>query len=368
MIDYSIVSRHPVFGFPDIQDIWKQTDKLHTRRPKSWLRYKWVKDKVALVCQRLGLPAEDVMISRPPNYFFSPHIAYLYVGWLLGEDEAVRFYKHYLITPAEPEYREFNKDRSLAASSSNLKRYATPEILSLVPNSFEGISFQTYGTAEKPFWYADDVARALGLTHQRDMLRYLEEDEKGTVLTHTPGGPQQKTIVYEPGLYTCILRARAATTKGTLAYKFRRWVTHEVLPSIRMYGSYRNNIRKNYIDVNNLFANSPSHPNALLLHDLASKIQADDKEGLQALFELAKRLMPGNDELFDSMLPKVRQAKNPTRVGEAITWEGRTQTIPEWAREMGMTDCNLRIRIRNWGLERAMSTPKEERFDRTKAS
>lgn len=36
MIDYSIVSRHPVFGFPDIQDIWKQTDKLRTRRPKSW--------------------------------------------------------------------------------------------------------------------------------------------------------------------------------------------------------------------------------------------------------------------------------------------------------------------------------------------
>lgn len=367
MIDYSIVSQHPVFGFPDIQDIWRQTDKVANRRPVAWLHHKWVKDKTSLVAQRLGLPLDEIMVHRPPHYFFNPHIAYLYVGWLLGEDEAVRFYKHYLITPAEPEYREINVNRSKATTSNNLKRYATPEILSLVPSSFEGITFQTYGTAEEPFWYADDVAKALGLAHQRDMLRYLEEDEKGTVLTHTLGGPQQKTIVYEPGLYTCILRARAATTKGTLAYKFRRWVTHEVLPSIRMYGSYRSNIRKNYIDVNNLFSNSPSHPNALLLHELSSKLQADDKEGLEALFELAKRLMPGNDELFDSMLPKAKQIRNPTRVGREITWEGRTQSIADWAREFGMTDCNLRIRIRNWGLERAMSTPKEQKFDRTKA-
>jgi prophage antirepressor-like protein len=45
-------------------------------------------------------------------------------------------------------------------------------------------------------------------------------------------------VVSESGLYTLILRSREATTRGTLAYRFRRWVTGEVLPSIRRTGSY----------------------------------------------------------------------------------------------------------------------------------
>ncbi len=61
----------------------------------------------------------------------------------------------------------------------------------------------------------------------------LDDDEKGVILTDTPGGPQQMTFVSESGLYTVLLRSDKPR-----AQPFRRWVTREVLPSIRKHGCY----------------------------------------------------------------------------------------------------------------------------------
>jgi prophage antirepressor-like protein len=65
-----------------------------------------------------------------------------------------------------------------------------------------------------------------------------DDDEKGVCLTDTLGGQQEVLIVSESGLYTVILRSRAATTAGSPAHRFRKWVTAEVLPQIRKTGSY----------------------------------------------------------------------------------------------------------------------------------
>jgi hypothetical protein len=62
----------------------------------------------------------------------------------------------------------------------------------------------------------------------------LDDDEKGVVLTDTLGGAQEILIVNEPGLYNVIFQSRKPEAKA-----FRRWVTHEVLPSIRKYGYYK---------------------------------------------------------------------------------------------------------------------------------
>lgn len=85
----------------------------------------------------------------------------------------------------------------------------------------------------EPWFVAADVCRALEIANNRDALTRLEQDEKGVALTDTPGGTQEVTIVNEPGLYALVLGSRKPEAKA-----FKRWVTHEVIPSIRKHGMY----------------------------------------------------------------------------------------------------------------------------------
>lgn len=85
----------------------------------------------------------------------------------------------------------------------------------------------------EPWFVAADIAKTLGYRIAPDMVRSLDEDEKGTQIVRTPGGHQQMTIISEAGLYSAIMRSRV---EGAQAFK--RWVTHDVLPSIRKRGGY----------------------------------------------------------------------------------------------------------------------------------
>lgn len=92
-----------------------------------------------------------------------------------------------------------------------------------------------------PWFVAADVCSAVGIKHSASAMRALDNDEKGVHSMHTPGGQQDFTIINESGLYTLILRCRDAVTPGTIPYRFRKWVTGEVLPQIRRTGSYIKN-------------------------------------------------------------------------------------------------------------------------------
>ena len=102
----------------------------------------------------------------------------------------------------------------------------------LVPFDFEGCPVRVVTDSQgEPWFVAADVLATIGL--DRKALERLDEDEKGVSSIHTPGGGQEMTTVNEPGLYTLVLGSRKAEAK-----RFKRWVTHEVLPSIRKTGSY----------------------------------------------------------------------------------------------------------------------------------
>lgn len=89
-------------------------------------------------------------------------------------------------------------------------------------------------TLEGELWFvAADVCRALGIGNSRDATARLDDDEKGVVSTDTLGGKQELTIVNEPGLYALVLSSRKPEAKA-----FKRWITHEVIPSIRKTGGY----------------------------------------------------------------------------------------------------------------------------------
>ncbi|WP_304430171.1 BRO-N domain-containing protein [Faecalibaculum rodentium] len=91
---------------------------------------------------------------------------------------------------------------------------------------------------DAPWWVLADVCKALGLTTSSRVAERLDEDEKMTLNlaqghSGQRGGAQRLIVVNESGLYAVILRSDKPEAK-----KFKRWVTHEVLPSIRQTGAY----------------------------------------------------------------------------------------------------------------------------------
>lgn len=85
----------------------------------------------------------------------------------------------------------------------------------------------------EPWFVAKDVCDCLELTNTAQTISYLDDDEKGVTTNYTPGGKQEMSMISEAGLYSLILRSRKPEAKA-----FKRWVTHDILPSIRKTGSY----------------------------------------------------------------------------------------------------------------------------------
>lgn len=101
---------------------------------------------------------------------------------------------------------------------------------------FESAEFGAVRVAEidgEPWFIAADVCRALDVKNGRDAVSRLDDDEKGVALTDTLGGRQEMAAVSEAGLYALVLSSRKPEAKA-----FKRWVTHDVLPSIRKHGAY----------------------------------------------------------------------------------------------------------------------------------
>ena len=99
--------------------------------------------------------------------------------------------------------------------------------------SYENSEIRTVEKDGEPWWVLSDVCKVLELTTPARVAGRLEDDEKGVSLIHTLGGKQNVTVINESGLYSVILRSDKPQAKP-----FRRWVTSEVLPSIRKHGAY----------------------------------------------------------------------------------------------------------------------------------
>lgn len=92
---------------------------------------------------------------------------------------------------------------------------------------------RTAGTADNPMFCLADVCQAIGITNARNVKSRLDEEDVHLVDTPTAGGTQQITFVTESGLYDVIIRSDSEQAKP-----FRKWVTSDVLPSIRKHGMY----------------------------------------------------------------------------------------------------------------------------------
>ena len=104
----------------------------------------------------------------------------------------------------------------------------------LMPFDYEGREIRVVKDEQGDPWFvAADVCVVLQLPETHKAVARLDDDEKDRNSIPTPGGSQSMTVVSESGLYNLVLGSRKAEAK-----RFKRWVTHEVLPAIRKTGSY----------------------------------------------------------------------------------------------------------------------------------
>jgi prophage antirepressor-like protein len=182
--------------------------------------------------------------------------------------------------------------------------------------SFEGHQVRFVGTADNPEWVAQDVCEILEIKNPSDALSSLDEDEKGIALTDTLGGSQQMLTVTESGLYALCFKSRKPSAK-----RFRKWVTSEVLPSIRKYGCYP----------------PPSPMNEALAFTLEMLKLAGVNEGLCASFALTQKakLDPPNALLYEqakkllsTQMVVEEVPMSPTDLGKAIAAKLNLSFIP----------------------------------------
>lgn len=102
----------------------------------------------------------------------------------------------------------------------------------------DDIDFRVIDRNGDPWFLLADVCRKVGIANPSDAATRLDDDEKMTLgisegQSGVRGGPRQMTIINESGLYSLILRSNKPEAK-----RFRKWVTAEVIPSIRKTGGH----------------------------------------------------------------------------------------------------------------------------------
>lgn len=137
----------------------------------------------------------------------------------------------------------------------------------------------------EPWFVASDIAKALGYRMASDLTRRIDEEDKGTHLMSTPSGEQNMTVINESGLYEAILGSKIPTAK-----KFKRWVTSEVLPSIRKNGGY-----------------------------IAGQENLSDDELLEKAILVAQRKIEERDRIIEQQRQKIEQDKPKIIFAEAVS-------------------------------------------------
>lgn len=148
--------------------------------------------------------------------------------------------------------------------------------MNLTIQQFEGRAVRMAMIDGEPWWVLKDVCEVLGLTTPARVAERLESDEVSqTHFIDSIGRKQETIIINESGLYSVILRSDKPEAR-----RFRKWVTSEVLPSIRKTGGYNHEAPKG------------PHLLALAVLEAAKMIEEKDKEiaRLEPLAEVAERI------------------------------------------------------------------------------
>lgn len=191
---------------------------------------------------------------------------------------------------------------------------------------YQGQQVRTVIRDGEPWWVAKDVCDVFGETNRNRAMQALDEDEKGYTQMSTPGGIQQIAVVNEAGLYALLFTMQPTKARGVseeyiadreqTLRSFKRWITHEVLPSIRKDGLY--------VTPEMLF--SPDH-----LLRVTQRLVEEHKARLEAERQL--QLQAPKVELYDILL-SAKNAQTMNEVAKSFGW-GRNRLFA-YLRERGI--------------------------------
>jgi prophage antirepressor-like protein len=184
-----------------------------------------------------------------------------------------------------------------------------------------------------PWWVAKEVADILGFRDAHNAIRGLDTDEKDTHIMSTPGGMQECRIVNEPGLYTMILKSRKPAAK-----KFKRWVTHEVIPTIRKSGGY-----------------------------IAGAENMDDTQILIRALEIREAQLEAKDKLIEDLQPKAIAHDNVIDFSDSMTTTSAAKQlgISAFRLNKALSEMGVLFRQFNYGATKAYSwVPKQPYIDK----
>jgi prophage antirepressor-like protein len=99
--------------------------------------------------------------------------------------------------------------------------------------SFDGAAVRVVTRDGEPWFVLADVCKVLEIENSGNASARLDDDEKGIHTVDTLKGPQKVTVVNASGLYSLVLTSRKPDAK-----RFKKWITSEVIPSIRKTGGY----------------------------------------------------------------------------------------------------------------------------------
>lgn len=169
---------------------------------------------------------------------------------------------------------------------------------------FKDSLVRTVAVNGETWFVAKDVCACLDLGNVSMAADRLADDEKGVTTVDTLGGRQEVTIISEAGLYRLIFTSRKAE-----AETFRRWVTHEVLPTIRKTGGYgvAQPAALTEADLERIAKRAAQ----IAYERLASKIPARDKQA--ALFAIRYEGAPDTVALWTSTCCALLSLETPRR-------------------------------------------------------
>lgn len=177
--------------------------------------------------------------------------------------------------------------------------------------TFTNKEFGTVRTIVKdgePWFVGKDVAEILGYKETAKAIRtHICAEDKGVSVLDTPGGQQKITLINESGLYSLILGSKLPKAKT-----FKRWVTSEVLPTIRKTGGY---VANDEMFINTYLPNADAQTRELFRLNLSTIRQLNNKiEQDKPLVDFASHTQTSEDCISMNDMTKLA-TKNGIKIG-----------------------------------------------------
>lgn len=156
----------------------------------------------------------------------------------------------------------------------------------------------------EPMFFGNECASLLGYKNTRDaIVKHVDDDEKGVAKRDTLGGEQNQVVINESGLYSLILRSKLPTAKV-----FKKWVTSEVLPTLRKTGGYVSDVDQ---IIETFYKNEQPHIKEVIRaglnfqknnqHKIDFADDVSDVVNLRTMNDVAKAFNVGRNKMFAKM-------------------------------------------------------------------